>query len=46
MEKIKINKPFIGYGVIDDIEKYNENKALNAGRDMLKEDTNDGEDQE
>ena len=46
MERIKINKQFTGYGVIDDQEKYNENKLLNAGRDLIKEDTYDGEDQE
>lgn len=35
MNKIKVNRKFTGYGVVDNKKKYEENKKLNADRDML-----------
>lgn len=37
MNKIKVDKPFSGYGVIDDMERYEETKKLNADRDVFKD---------
>ena len=37
MNKIKINRKFTGYGIIDNKKKYEENKKLNAERDAFKD---------
>lgn len=37
MNKIKVDRKFTGYGVIDDKKKYEENKKLNANRDTFKD---------
>lgn len=37
MNKIKVNRKFTGYGVIDDKKKYEKIKKMNADRDALKD---------